>query len=218
MRAFRGEHVFAAGIPGERLLELPHILGSYVIRGMLECLDVGLRDITGNHVDDLMALVGKGTGRKLSLPGGLIGRVEYGMLWLERPAVERGKEENHLPSFTFNRAPYEKTMEIPQKTYTKWFDYDKIKGTLIVRTRQTGDYITLKDGKTKTVKAFMIDEKIPRQQRDRIPLLADGSHILWIVGYRISEYYKVSDTTKEILKVQMDGGNEHGRQDSGSDF
>ena len=73
-----------------------------------------------------------------------------------------------------------------------------------MRTRKTGDYIRIMPGYgKKTVKAFMIDEKIPREDRDRICLLADGSHILWIVGYRVSEKYKVTEHTKTILQVQM---------------
>ena len=103
----------------------------------------------------------------------------------------------------------EKYQKIPENKYTKWFDYDKIKGTLSVRTRRTGDYYTLKDGRKKTVKSFMIDAKIPREDRDKIPLLAEGQHVLWIVGYRISEFYKVTDETKRILQVSMDGGKEH---------
>jgi len=89
-------------------------------------------------------------------------------------------------------------------------DYDKIKGTLSVRTRKTGDYFTLKDGSRKTIKSFMIDEKIPRQERDKILLLAQGQHILWVIGYRISEFYKITEETKQILQVRMDGGEEHG--------
>lgn len=69
----------------------------------------------------------------------------------------------------------------------------------------------LPDGKKKTVARYMIDEKIPRDQRDQIPVLADGSHILWVIGYRISEYYKITDTTKRILQVKVNGGEEHGR-------
>ena len=71
----------------------------------------------------------------------------------------------------------------------------------MVRTRQTGDFITLSDGKTKTVKRFMIDEKIPRQMRDEIPLLADGSHVMWIMGYRISQFYKIEADTKRIFEA-----------------
>ena len=63
----------------------------------------------------------------------------------------------------------------------------------------------------------MIDEKIPRQERDKILLLAEGHHILWIVGYRISEYYKITEHTRQILQVQADGGEGHERYDSGID-
>ena len=49
----------------------------------------------------------------------------------------------------------------------------------------------------------MIEEKIPRTQRDCIPVIADGSHILWIIGYRISAYYKISDKTEKILQMKI---------------
>ena len=63
-------------------------------------------------------------------------------------------------------------MEFPKKTYTKWFDCDKIKGTPVVRTRQTGDYITLENGSRKPLRRFMIDEKIPADKRDEIALIS----------------------------------------------
>ncbi len=49
----------------------------------------------------------------------------------------------------------------------------------------------------------MVDEKIPAGLRGRIPLLADGSHILWIIGKRISEGCKVTEKTKTILQVHV---------------
>ena len=97
--------------------------------------------------------------------------------------------------------------KIPEKMYTKWFDYDKIKDTLSIRARKAGDYIRIMPGYgRKTVKTFMIDEKIPREERDQICLLAEGSHVLWIIGYRVSEKYKVTDHTKTILQVSVSGG------------
>jgi tRNA(Ile)-lysidine synthase len=45
----------------------------------------------------------------------------------------------------------------------------------------------------------MTDEKIPLNERDEIVLLADGEHVLWVVGHRISNYYKVGSDTKKIL-------------------
>ena len=49
----------------------------------------------------------------------------------------------------------------------------------------------------------MITEKIPRQIRDRIPLVAAGSHVLWLTGWRISEAFKVDGDTERVLQVRV---------------
>lgn len=41
-----------------------------------------------------------------------------------------------------------------------------------------------------------------------LTVLADGSHILWVVGYRISEYYKVTEKTKTVIRVHVKGESE----------
>ena len=95
--------------------------------------------------------------------------------------------------------------EIPEKKYTKWFDYDKIIESLVLRTRKPGDYLTVNlEEDKKTIKEYMINEKIPKEMRDTIFLFADGSHVLWVIGYRISQHYKVTDQTKRILQIQIE--------------
>ncbi len=97
----------------------------------------------------------------------------------------------------------EKNVKIPQNLYTKWFDYDKIKNRLYFRTREPGDYFVLDaEGHRQKLKDYWINEKVPRSMRSKIWLLADGSHILWALGGRISEYYKVTEQTKKILEVR----------------
>ncbi len=106
----------------------------------------------------------------------------------------------------FSVFSYEKTMEIPQNQYTKWFDYDKMSKSLTIRTRQIGDYFTFNTAlKRKTVQDYMVETKIPKAERDNIPLLADGQQVLWIVGYRIGNSYKVDEQTKYILQVRLRG-------------
>ena len=107
--------------------------------------------------------------------------------------------------------PCKNPVDFPQNQYTKWFDYDKINHNLSVRFRRPGDYITLAGGGRKLLKAYLIDEKVPQRMRGQIPLLAEGSHILWIMGRRISEYYKVTKDTKRILQIQADKGEYDGR-------
>ena len=77
-------------------------------------------------------------------------------------------------------------------------------GSHTFRNRQPGDYIVVDSkGSKKSLKDYFINEKIPREDRDKIILLADGSHILWVIGYRISSEYKVSEKTNSILKVEI---------------
>lgn len=92
-----------------------------------------------------------------------------------------------------------------EKKYTKWISYDTIKCGACLRKRRAGDYLTVNGaGGRKKLKDYFIDEKIPRDQRDQIWLLADGSHILWVIGYRISSMAKITQETKKVLKIQVE--------------
>lgn len=105
---------------------------------------------------------------------------------------------------------------IPEKTYTKWFDYDNIIESAVFRTRRTQDYLTISDAQEKkSLKRYLIEEKIPAGRRDSLVLLADGARILWVPGHRISAAYKVTVRTAVILEVHIRGGDEDERE-SGS--
>lgn len=200
------------GIEAAVLSEQVPIIRTYMILEMLHRFCGSRKDITARHVSLIDGIVEKAVGSRVDLPYGMTARKTYQELWIENQnsdlLVENLEKDLHKPELIV--FSYEKHEEIPRNEYTKWFDYDKIVGALSVRFRKTGDYITLKDGSRKTVKSFMIDEKIPREQRDKIPLLVEENHVLWIVGYRISEYYKITDQTKQVLQAKIDGGKDDG--------
>ncbi|MCD8012227.1 MAG: tRNA lysidine(34) synthetase TilS [Lachnospiraceae bacterium] len=107
-------------------------------------------------------------------------------------------------------APELKNYFLEEKKYTKWISYDTIKGNLRLRIRRTGDYLVVNaQGGRKKLKDYFIDQKIPRAMRDRILLLADGPHILWVIGYRIGEDVKVTENTGQVLRVECEGGTRH---------
>jgi tRNA(Ile)-lysidine synthase len=92
----------------------------------------------------------------------------------------------------------------PEKKYTKWFDCDIIKNTVEIRHRMPGDYIVInKEGKTQKLKQYFINEKIPQEQRDKVWLAADGQEIMWIIGYRQSQAYQVTDKTMRIMEIDI---------------
>lgn len=197
------------------LAEQAEIVQGYIVRRLFLKSKMPLRDVTETHVQAVRELLHQGTGKSISLPHGFRAVNVYGFLEvrsLSHPGERKGvllpgsQDENLLQMHIF---PCENGDEFPKNQYTKWFDYDKINVGLSIRYRKNGDYLTLSGGGKKKLRRYMIDEKIPEDERDRIPVLADGDHVLWVVGYRISDYYKITDETERVLEAEMilpDGG------------
>lgn len=192
-------------ILSRNLFEEPMLLQKRVVKNVLEAAAGKKKDLSSAHMEAVLELAKGRTGASASLIYGLRAQQVYGDIHITRGE----QEKKDLLELEFRVFPYE-NQQIPEKTYTKWFDYDKIKNSLAVRRRLPGDYLMIsRDGGTKKLKDYFIDCKVPRRERDNVTLLADGSHVLWAVGYRISEYYKVTSQTKKVIKVQVKGENNH---------
>lgn len=83
-----------------------------------------------------------------------------------------------------------------------YFDLDALGMDLVVRTRREGDRISPfgMDGHKK-LKELFIDEKVPRNMRDRVPVIVAGREILWVVGVRRSNLARVSPSTRRVLRL-----------------
>lgn len=93
---------------------------------------------------------------------------------------------------------------IGKKRYTKYFDCDKIKGNLVLRHPEPEDYLVIDSaGHHKRLNRYFVDEKIPVYERENRLVLADGNHILWVLGYRISEAYKVAEETQRVAEFSL---------------
>ena len=196
-------------------LQKHEVIRKQVLLRVLENLTPARRDIGSVHVNDVLSLFEKENGKQIHLPYRLVATKVYDRVVIRRQQEETGEwslsvtipgeigcESGEVLEFSVFE--YDKSVEIPRKRYTKWFDYDKIINCLELRNRRTGDYLTIyADSKRKSVKEYFIEEKIPREERDGKILLADGNHILWVVGMRISEQYKVTEQTKNILQVTV---------------
>lgn len=211
----------------KRFLEKEEIIQEYILRFALEESGAGLKNITSGHIEDIRKIAGMQGRKELDLPGGIKAGAEGDRLFLglgnagesdsaggASGGIFMNLQENidiFVPSgikigniaIKFSIEPWKKQI-IPEKKYTKWFDYDTIENKLQVRNRLPGDFLTVtEEGGHKKLKDYLIDEKVPHEKRGQLLLLAEGHHILWAVGYRISEAYKISDKTKRILKVQV---------------
>jgi tRNA(Ile)-lysidine synthase len=196
-----------------------------LIRKALEQLSGHLKDLEAKHVEAVLELTEKQVGKLIHLPYGVIASREYEEIRLskkEEIAEKRTVKEPMVPiqmsiPGTFfipekgryletQILNYEKNMPIPKNSCMKWFDYDKIENAVEIRNRREGDYIQINSlGGRKKLKDYFIDQKVPKPLRDSQILIADGSHIMWIPfeGERMSEKYKVGETTTKVLSMKL---------------
>ncbi|MBQ6360850.1 MAG: tRNA lysidine(34) synthetase TilS [Lachnospiraceae bacterium] len=192
-------------MPADILENLPEALKNEILYKTL-VRRAGASRITGRHVAAASALLGSEPGSQISLPEGLLLVRDEQHLCITRsePKEKPDKEEQELPvRAVYSVFPYESGLKIPGQKYTKWFDYDRINGDLCIRRRQPGDYLVLAGVGRKSVSRYMIDAHIPKEERNDVPLLADGHHILWIIGWRMSAAAQVRPDTNTILQVSV---------------
>ena len=210
-------------ISEEAYLQVPEVLKALLIRRVLTAVSGKEKDLESVHVRQLQELFQKQVGRKTDLPYQMKGRRVYeGILVF----VKENHSKQILEEVVFDIHDEEAkfqigkkqifcrvTDEYVEKSHTKLFNCDIIKNNISIRTRRQGDYITIhEDGRTQKLKSYFINEKIPREERDEILLVAEGSHVLWIVGYRTNPVYEVKTNTKRVLTIQIDEGDRDGRE------
>lgn len=193
--------------PAAAFAALHPVLREYVAGETLRGLKLSMKDKGRVHLDALSDLSLKASGKEVFLSGGgyAVKRGDRIFVMPEKAPENTEKAADPLAEWVMETRifPYREGEIFPENTYTKWFDYDKIKERIVFRTRESGDVISTAPGMHKKLKDFLIDEKIPRETRDRIPLVTDGKNVLWAVGYRMSAEYKLSKKTTTILEITV---------------
>ena len=84
-------------------------------------------------------------------------------------------------------------------------DADALPGPLVVRSRLPGDaFRPLGSSGEAKLKSYLIDQKVPRPARERVPLVVSGGRIAWVVGFQIDDRYKVTPATRRILVLSKE--------------
>lgn len=178
----------------------------------------GKGDLNFANVDNMITLVTKGqSGDRVDLPGGIFLQREYERILFgddakrvvvdeEIPLVVPGNTE------VLGISVYTKILHVNEVDWdridgqsTAVFDYDEIHGLpLNIRTRRDGDrFRPFGLAGSKKIKDLFIDLKVPRKDRDLTPLLCLLDEILWVIFYRQSDRYSVSEKTKRVLLMEV---------------
>jgi tRNA(Ile)-lysidine synthase len=97
-----------------------------------------------------------------------------------------------------------KDFKIRKEKNMACLDFEKLEFPLLIRKWQQGDYFQpLGMTGFKKVSDFLIDEKIPVHEKENTWLLCSGNKIVWIIGHRIDNRFKISPVTKNIFKIEI---------------
>ncbi len=121
-----------------------------------------------------------------------------------------GKSEGALaPSETKTPLPLDKGKGIKgigliNDSFTAYLNLEKVGVRTVVRCRQPGDrFQPLGMNQPKKLGEYMIDAKIPRAWRQQVPIVCSPEHILWVVGWQIDDRAKVTESTKQVLRLEF---------------
>ena len=127
------------------------------------------------------------------------------------------KHENHsVEQYTVNEKSIDKPVnlkidkvfsvrdfKIPQSNNIACLDYEKLKFPLILRKWKEGDYFyPLGLNSRKKLSDFFIDRKFSLLDKENAWLLCSGDKIVWIVGFRIDNRFKITKRTKKIFQIE----------------
>lgn len=192
--------------------------------------DIGMdRDITAYHLDEAHKMIGQGqVGDQMDFPLGFKLALSYDKAILYKEEKKAQLEEGF--SYKFNiegtteipelgasiqskitSAPVKDRPEGPAKPrlpdyQSVGLDLDKISDLdkLVLRTRKPGDYIRPLGMKgRKKIQDYFVDKKVPRENRNEIPLLCIEDEVIWVPGLGLNNNYKIIDETKKILRLEI---------------
>jgi tRNA(Ile)-lysidine synthase len=200
----------------KELLSLHPALQRHLLRRVVGEVLGDLVDIQSVHIEKMMEALSKPAGKRLSLLRGLVFQVGYHTCLVTKGSVDtcpfpplEGEHKLNVPGDTALPGWRVRARMVPPGEMADGFeaclDFDETGTDLVVRGRKAGDrFQPLGMGELKKLQDFMVDAKIPRSWRDRVPLLCSPGGILWVVGWRIAEWVRVTDGTKKVLHVEFE--------------
>lgn len=219
-----GHEVEGGVLIENRFFDAPAAVVAEGLRLVIDRTTGTRRDMTRRHIEMLKDLGRGEIGRQGHLPEGVLAeKTAEGLVIKKRRSSDMmaaGVRVSRLESVSLDPTCRERDtavfgkwrfsaeildfvpISIPENAYTKWLDYDRMNGTLRVRTRRAGDRLTVTgEGGHKSVSDYLTNLKLPKAERDELPLICDDDEVIWIVGYRIGAIYKVTSQTKRVLKI-----------------
>lgn len=211
------------GLAVEVCMNMPEIIRKKLVYRFI-CENTGRKkDIQRIHILKVLELLKNEVGKSVDLPYDITVRRDYEYLTAVSRKDEAVKEaRNHKPielylsgentynygkgrKLTVRCFPYDKTAGFPKEKFRVWFDADKIGQQLVLRVPEDGDYFCpYTDGRKKKLNRLFIEEKLSREKRQELLVVASGSRCIWIPGVRRDEALRLDENSTRVLELVLE--------------
>ena len=171
-------------------------------------------NLTFKDISSLKSLISKQTGRSINLSSGLTAYKERDELiikenknsfvYAKKDIKINIGEEKRLDNFTLSIKPVDVAAITPGKTKSREFiSADHIfKDKFIIRNWKDGDkFFPLGMKGTKNISDFLNELKIESHKKKNQLVLLNGNKIVWVIGYRLDDRFKITKNTKKYLEL-----------------
>lgn len=197
--------------------DIPAVLGKRIVRIAWQKVAGTVYNLEFVHLEKALPFLQKGrTGAVLQLPGGINLEKHYGKMVFTAEKAGAVPEYSYfinVPGITLVQEigvqivtefveALPATPKDPDETY---IDYDAVVLPLRVRNRVPGDWFKpLGMTGSQKIKKYFIDNKVPRERRDQVPIIVSGDEqVVWIAGHRADRRWQAGTKKERVLKIKV---------------
>jgi len=167
------------------------------------------------QIEEVIRLAESDSGRYINSPDNVYRIIKHRHWFIISPASS-GEVENFIIEkedspikFPLGILKLETTSNIEPQTsnMVATLDAKEIEFPLLLRKWKQGDYFyPLGMKKKKKLARFFIDQKLSKTQKENAWVIEMNKKIIWVVGNRIDERFKIADKTRSVLKISLISG------------
>ncbi|MCX6147847.1 MAG: tRNA lysidine(34) synthetase TilS, partial [Candidatus Kapabacteria bacterium] len=168
--------------------------------------------LTNSQIDSIIDLLNANTGTRINIYQNIFALKdrETIVIFKEKVVEKINKKIKTIGEYEFENFKLilseinKNDIELDDNPLIEYLDYEFMPQFLNIRNWQKGDSFVPfgMNGRVK-LSDYFINEKVSTLQKDNICVLDDGLDIIWVIGKRFSEKYKISKDTKKFLKAEV---------------